>query len=120
MIAEAPSGGTSTIAVVGGGDLALLGCGLVVDGFRRVTSTDDKSSTNVVNEKYKKTDVIPPSDIYQKAHTPKKQSNGSKKRTNEKHMHGQRHGGGTKPNFKPQNNKRKGADNRRNKGKIID
>lgn len=35
VIMEAPSFGTSTLAVVGGGDLALLGCGLVVDGFRR-------------------------------------------------------------------------------------
>ena len=34
-------------------------------------------------------------------------------------MYGQTHGGGPKPNFKPQNNKRKKADEHRNKGKVI-
>ena len=50
---------------------------------------------------------------------PKKQSTGSKKKTEGRHMHGQTHGGGPKPNFKPQNNKRKKADEHRNKGKVI-
>ena len=58
-------------------------------------------------------------DVSQKAHTPKKQSTGSKKKTEGRHMHGQTHGGGPKPNFKPQNNKRKKAEEHRNRGKVI-
>ena len=34
-------------------------------------------------------------------------------------MYGQTHGGGPKPNFKQKNNKRKNADENRNKGKVI-
>lgn len=34
-------------------------------------------------------------------------------------MHGQTHGRGPKPYFKPQNNKKKKADEHRNKGKVI-
>ena len=71
------------------------------------------------HESIKKPDSIKPSDVSQKAHTPKKQSTGSKKKTEGRHMHGQTHGGGPKPNFKPQNNKRKKADEHRNKGKVI-
>ena len=37
---------SSTLAVVGGGDLTLIGCGLVVDGFRRLTSNTDNNTNN--------------------------------------------------------------------------
>lgn len=60
-----------------------------------------------------------PSESRLESHTPHKQSNGSKKRTDGRHMHGQTHGGGTKPNFRPQNNKRKKAQQHRDKGRIV-
>ena len=72
-----------------------------------------------VHESIKKPDSIKPRDVSQKAHTPKKQSTGSKKKIEGRHMHGQTHGRGPKPYFKPQNNKRKKADEHRNKGKVI-
>lgn len=105
--------GTGTLA--GGGQLISAGYAT----FNAGLATYGVGVALDAHESIKKPDSIKPSDISQKAHTPKKQSTGSKKKTEGRHMHGQTHGGGPKPNFKPQNNKRKKADEHRNKGKVI-
>ena len=101
--------------VAGGGQLISAGVATFKAGF----VTYGAGVALDVHESIKKTDSIKPSDVSQKAHTPKKQSTGSKKKTEGRHMHGQTHGGGPKPNFKSQNNKRKKVDEHRNKGKVI-
>jgi RHS repeat-associated protein len=105
--------GTGTLA--GGGQLISAGYAT----FNAGLATYGVGVALDAHESIKKPDSIKPSDISQKAHTPKKQSTGSKNKTEGRHMHGQTHGGGPKPNFKPQNNKRKKADEHRNKGKVI-
>ena len=101
--------------VAGGGQLISAGVATFKAGF----VTYGAGVALDLHESIKKPDSIKPSDVSQKAHTPKKQSTGSKKKTEGRHMHGQTHGGGPKPNFKSQNNKRKKADEHRNKGKVI-
>lgn len=101
--------------VAGGGQLVSAG----VATFKAGLVTYGAGVALDAHESIKKPDSIKLSDVSQKAHTPKKQSTGSQKRTEGKHMHGQTHGGGPKPNFKKNPNKRKKADEHRNKGKVI-
>ena len=101
--------------VAGGGQLISAGVTTFKVGF----VTYGAGVALDVHESIKKPDSIKPRDVSQKAHTPKKQSTGSKKKTEGRHMHGQTHGGGPKPNFKPQNNKRKKAEEHRNRGIVI-